>query len=123
MEMALQMPSNYVEVTEDEMMYVDGGASIPGWAISFAVNAVVNGMMGGGAVTSVRTIFRAVGKSGFKRIVKSTLRRFVSVQTANRLAGSLSGAAYGFLSFSVGGYVFSQLNRRDKKPYNRSWDI
>ena len=28
MEMALQLPNNYVELEQDEMMYLDGGASV-----------------------------------------------------------------------------------------------
>ncbi|MGO1653224.1 hypothetical protein [Senegalia sp. (in: firmicutes)] len=65
MEMALQMPNNYVEVTEDEMMYVDGGArtrefrfknsSVAFW---FDIGVIVSGGVSGG----VKYVFKKMGK-------------------------------------------------------------
>lgn len=48
MEMALQMPSNYVEVTEDEMMYVDGGGFV-GFVVHLSSKVRDMGAIAGGA--------------------------------------------------------------------------
>ncbi len=121
-EYALQMPNNFVDVDMDEMEYIDGGLYIPNSVISFAVNAVFNGLLGGGTYGSLRAIVNALGKQGSLEVVKGVLKRWVSVQVANKVAGFLGGQIMGFLTFSVGGFVATCLDRYDGSSDGR-WTI
>ena len=121
-EYELAMPTSYVDIDRDEMEYVDGGFYIPTSVISFGVNCFVNGVLGGGAVGTLRTMVRALGKQGSINVIKNALRKWVSVQVANKVAGFLGGQLMGYLTFSVGGFVSTMLDKYDGKQDGK-WTI
>ncbi|MFR7590796.1 MAG: hypothetical protein ACLUVC_05075 [Longibaculum sp.] len=74
MEMTMNLPRNYVEIEEEEMMYLDGG----GIPISFATNLVYTGitLLGLGAGISAMRKFTAMhGKYLAKKKLKSNLAK------------------------------------------------
>jgi len=121
MEMALQMPSNYVEVTEDEMMYVDGGACIPRWSVAVPLDIAALATPVGLALAPVKFL----GKSAAKALVKkmapklaglaSTLARTVLGASINITTGTvLNMISRDLASFtSVGGVISYVLDYSD----------
>lgn len=114
--MEIVLPRNYVEIEQEEMMYLDGGSfSIPTWSVSGTITAATYAFLAaaGGAVatgglkvvlgsmslrnTLAAGIVKAVGASGIKvgnALVSSWLRTVVSggvSGVASRIANHLDG--------------------------------
>ena len=115
MEMTLRLPQNYVEIEEEEMMYLDGGFQVRNWIVSIASNAIFNAFTGGGTISYLRKIMSSKGIKD--NIIKAT-RKWLNGQAANRLTGIILGAIHGFLTWSIGGFISTIWDRNDTRPRN-----
>lgn len=117
--MELVLPNNYVVLEQEEMMYLDGGFSIPRWPVATAINIAFNGVLGGGAISLVRNYIRNYGLRRVTSAIAGAAARYVGVRVANRVAGFALSAINGFAAWmSIGNaittiWVNNDVNRRD----------
>ncbi|SNM67239.1 SPH_0224 family bacteriocin-like peptide [Streptococcus pneumoniae] len=117
--MELVLPNNYVVLEQEEMMYLDGGFSIPRWPVSTAINIAFNGVLGGGAISLVRNYIRNYGLRRVTSAIAGAAARYVGVRVANRVAGFALSAINGFAAWmSIGDAITTiwannDVNRRD----------
>ncbi|SNK37089.1 Uncharacterised protein [Streptococcus pneumoniae] len=117
--MDLVLPNNYVVLEQEEMMYLDGGFSIPRWPVATAINIAFNGVLGGGAISLVRNYIRNYGLRRVTSAIAGAAARYVGVRVANRVAGFALSAINGFAAWmSIGDAITTiwannDVNRRD----------
>ncbi|MDG9450868.1 SPH_0224 family bacteriocin-like peptide [Streptococcus pneumoniae] len=117
--MELVLPNNYVVLEQEEMMYLDGGFSIPRWPVATAINIAFNGVLGGGAISLVRNYIRNYGLRRVTSAIAGAAARYVGVRVANRVAGFALSAINGFAAWmSIGDAITiiwanNDVNRRD----------
>ncbi|VPV48632.1 Membrane protein [Streptococcus pneumoniae] len=117
--MELVLPNNYVVLEQEEMMYLDGGFSIPRWPVATAINIAFNGILGGGAISLVRNYIRNYGLRRVTSAIAGAAARYVGVRVANRVAGFALSAINGFAAWmSIGNAITTiwannDVNRRD----------
>ncbi|HGR1604649.1 TPA: SPH_0224 family bacteriocin-like peptide [Streptococcus pneumoniae] len=117
--MELVLPNNYVVLEQEEMMYLDGGFSIPRWPVATAINIAFNGVLGGGAISLVRNYIRNYGLRQVTSAIAGAAARYVGVRVANRVAGFALSAINGFAAWmSIGDAITTiwannDVNRRD----------
>ncbi|HGR9263973.1 TPA: SPH_0224 family bacteriocin-like peptide [Streptococcus pneumoniae] len=117
--MELVLPNNYVVLKQEEMMYLDGGFSIPRWPVATAINIAFNGVLGGGAISLVRNYIRNYGLRRVTSAIAGAAARYVGVRVANRVAGFALSAINGFAAWmSIGDAITTiwannDVNRRD----------
>ncbi|HHS7826654.1 TPA: SPH_0224 family bacteriocin-like peptide [Streptococcus pneumoniae] len=117
--MELVLPNNYVVLEQEEMMYFDGGFSIPRWPVATAINIAFNGVLGGGAISLVRNYIRNYGLRRVTSAIAGAAARYVGVRVANRVAGFALSAINGFAAWmSIGDAITTiwannDVNRRD----------
>ncbi|HFN0011093.1 SPH_0224 family bacteriocin-like peptide [Streptococcus pneumoniae] len=117
--MELVLPNNYVVLEQEEMMYLDGGFSIPRWPVATAINIDFNGVLGGGAISLVRNYIRNYGLRRVTSAIAGAAARYVGVRVANRVAGFALSAINGFAAWmSIGNAITTiwannDVNRRD----------
>ncbi|HGR3598419.1 TPA: SPH_0224 family bacteriocin-like peptide [Streptococcus pneumoniae] len=117
--MELVLPNNYVTIDEQEMMYLDGGFSIPRWPVATAINIAFNGVLGGRAISLVRNYIRNYGLGRVTSAIAGAAARYVGVRVANRVAGFALSAINGFAAWmSIGDAITTiwannDVNRRD----------
>ncbi|HET5924216.1 TPA: SPH_0224 family bacteriocin-like peptide [Streptococcus pneumoniae] len=117
--MELVLPNNYVVLEQEEMMYLDGGFSIPRWPVATAINMAFNGVLGGGAISLVRNYIRNYGLRRVTSAIAGAAARYVGVRVANRVAGFALSAINGFAAWmSIGDAITTiwannDVNRRD----------
>ncbi|HET2089604.1 Membrane protein [Streptococcus pneumoniae] len=117
--MELVLPNNYVVLEQEEMMYLDGGFSIPRWPVATAINIAFNGVLGGGAISLVRNYIRNYGLRRVTSAIAGVAARYVGVRVANRVAGFALSAINGFVAWmSIGDAITTiwannDVNRRD----------
>ncbi len=117
--MELVLPNNYVDLEQEEMMYLDGGFSIPRWPVATAINIAFNGVLGGGAISLVRNYIRNYGLRRVTSAIAGAAARYVGVRVANRVAGFALSAINGFAAWmSIGNAITTiwannDVNRRD----------
>ncbi|CEO74910.1 Uncharacterised protein [Streptococcus pneumoniae] len=117
--MELVLPNNYVVLEQEEMMYLDGGFSIPRWPVVTAINIAFNGVLGGGAISLVRNYIRNYGLRRVTSAIAGAAARYVGVRVANRVAGFALSAINGFAAWmSIGDAITTiwannDVNRRD----------
>ncbi|CJG31948.1 Uncharacterised protein [Streptococcus pneumoniae] len=117
--MELVLPNNYVVLEQEEMMYLDGGFSIPRWPVATAINIAFNGVLGGGAISLVRNYIRNYGLGRVTSAIAGAAARYVGVRVANRVAGFALSAINGFAAWmSIGDAITTiwannDVNRRD----------
>lgn len=117
--MELVLPNNYVVLEQEEMMYLDGGFSIPRWPVATAINTAFNGVLGGGAISLVRNYIRNYGLRRVTSAIAGAAARYVGVRVANRVAGFALSAINGFAAWmSIGDAITTiwannDVNRRD----------
>ena len=117
--MELVLPNNYVALQEEEMMYLDGGFSIPRWPVAAAINIAFNGVLGGGAISLVKNYVRKHGLRWVTSAVAGAAARYGGVRVANRIAGFALSAINGFAAWmSIGDAITTiwannDVNRRD----------
>lgn len=126
--MELVLPNNCVVLEQEEMMYLEGGLSVPNGALAFGVNSAVNAaiayfMGGGGGFALFKAAIKAVGRQTFTRYLRGALINFIGVQAANRISGTVVGFVLGTGGLSVGGMLARHLDSGDKHPNNGWWDI
>ncbi|WP_235788910.1 SPH_0224 family bacteriocin-like peptide, partial [Streptococcus pneumoniae] len=115
----LVLPNNYVVLEQEEMMYLDGGFSIPRWPVATAINIAFNGVLGGGAISLVRNYIRNYGLRRVTSAIAGAAARYVGVRVANRVAGFALSAINGFAAWmSIGNAITTiwannDVNRRD----------
>ncbi|HHV8238889.1 TPA: SPH_0224 family bacteriocin-like peptide [Streptococcus pneumoniae] len=97
--MELVLPNNYVVLEQEEMMYLDGGFSIPRWPVATAINIAFNGVLGGGAISLVRNYIRNYGLRRVTSAIAGVAARYVGVRVANRVAGFALSAINGFVAW------------------------
>ncbi|MGV3354518.1 hypothetical protein [Streptococcus orisratti] len=108
--MELVLPKNYVTLDQEEIMYLDGGLSVPNGALAFGVNSAINAtiayfMGGGGGIALFKAAIKAVGRQTFTRYLRGALVDFIGVQAANRISGTVVGFVLGTGGLSVGGIL------------------
>ncbi|CVU05734.1 Membrane protein [Streptococcus pneumoniae] len=117
--MELVLPNNYVALEQEEMMYLDGGFSIPRWPVATAINIAFNDVLGGGAISLVRNYIRNYGLRRVTSAIAGAAARYVGVRVANRVAGFAQSAINGFAAWmSIGDAITTiwannDVNRRD----------
>lgn len=117
--MELVLPNNYVVLEQEEMMYFDGGFSIPRWPVATAINIAFNYVLGGGAISLVRNYIRNYGLRRVTSAIAGAAARYVGVRVANRVAGFALSAINGFAAWmSIGDAITTiwannDVNRRD----------
>ncbi|CJS39349.1 SPH_0224 family bacteriocin-like peptide [Streptococcus pneumoniae] len=117
--MELVLPNNYVVLEQEEMMYLDGGFSIPRWPVATAINIAFNGVLGGGAISLVRNYISNYGLRRVTSAIAGAAARYVGVRVANRVAGFALSAINGFAAWmSIGDAITTiwannDVNRRD----------
>ena len=117
--MELVLPNNYVVLEQEEMMYLDGGFSIPRWPVATAINIAFNGVLGGGAISLVRNYIRNYSLRRVTSAIAGAAERYVGVRVANRVAGFALSAINGFAAWmSIGDAITTiwannDVNRRD----------
>lgn len=117
--MELVLPNNYVVLEQEEMMYLDGGFSIPRWPVATAINIAFNGVLGGGAISLVRNYIRNYGLRRVTSAIAGAAARYVGVRVANRVVGFALSAINGFAAWmSIGDAITTiwannDVNRRD----------
>ncbi len=117
--MELVLPNNCVVLEQEEMMYLDGGFSIPRWPVATAINIAFNGVLGGGAISLVRNYIRNYGLRRVTSAIAGAAARYVGVRVANRVAGFALSAINGFAAWmSIGDAITTiwannDVNRRD----------
>lgn len=117
--MELVLPNNYVVLEQEEMMYLDGGFSIPRWPVATAINIAFNGVLGGEAISLVRNYIRNYGLRRVTSAIAGAAARYVGVRVANRVAGFALSAINGFAAWmSIGDAITTiwannDVNRRD----------
>ncbi|HEW7747074.1 TPA: SPH_0224 family bacteriocin-like peptide [Streptococcus pneumoniae] len=117
--MELVLPNNYVALEQEEMMYFDGGFSIPRWPVATAINIAFNDVLGGGAISLVRNYIRNYGLRRVTSAIAGAAARYVGVRVANRVAGFALSAINGFSAWmSIGDAITTiwannDVNRRD----------
>ncbi|CAG5931957.1 Uncharacterised protein [Streptococcus pneumoniae] len=117
--MELVLPNNYVVLEQEEMMYLDGGFSIPRWPVAPAINIAFNGVLGVGAISLVRNYIRNYGLRRVTSAIAGAAARYVGVRVANRVAGFALSAINGFAAWmSIGDAITTiwannDVNRRD----------
>ncbi|HHA7168992.1 TPA: SPH_0224 family bacteriocin-like peptide [Streptococcus pneumoniae] len=117
--MELVLPNNYVVLEQEEMMYLDGGFSIPRWPVATAINIAFNGVLGGGAISLVRNYIRNYGLRRVTSAIAGAAARYVGVRVANRVAGFALSAINGFAAWMSTGdaittiWANNDVNRRD----------
>ncbi|HEX0241729.1 TPA: SPH_0224 family bacteriocin-like peptide [Streptococcus pneumoniae] len=117
--MELVLPNNYVVLEQEEMMYLDGGFSLPRWPVATAINIAFNGVLGGGAISLVRNYIRNYGLRRVTSAIAGAAARYVGVRVANRVAGFALSAINGFAAWmSIGDAITTiwannDVNRRD----------
>lgn len=122
------LPQNYVELTEDEMMYLDGGISLPDSVVGFAINSGINfalavWMGGGGGYALARAAIARIGAGQATRFFTRALTRFVSIRIANAIGGGIVGTILGVGSLSVGGVIAKNWDAHDRHKNNGWVDI
>lgn len=115
MELTMNLPRNYVEIEEEEMMYLEGGILNHVRVVSFAINVGFNWLCSGGAV---RTIKKILSASSIKNGIRKYIGRFLATQALNRFLGVVMGAINSFLSFSIGDAIAKTWNKYDTRPWD-----
>ncbi|UZW15572.1 hypothetical protein OSC52_06960 [Clostridium pasteurianum] len=125
-ELALQMPSNYVDIEREEMEYVDGGGRIcsvqtAGYWIDGAIIAISWALGLGSAVSAIKAggaaLVKKVGIRTARRMAQDAFRKacwFLSVGTIYSMvdfALTVSGS-------SIGSIAANFLDRIDAKRYS-----
>ncbi|HET1052228.1 TPA: hypothetical protein VQM59_001416 [Streptococcus pneumoniae] len=109
--MELVLPNNYVVLEQEEMMYLDGGFSIPRWPVATAINIAFNGVLGGGAISLVRNYIRNYGLRRVTSAIAGAAARYVGVRVANRVAGFAAWMSIGDAITTI--WANNDVNRRD----------
>ena len=132
MEMALQMPNNYVEVCDDEMMYVEGGLSVPVWMAAGLINLGFTLVIGGAfnfARVGLRNLAKELGTKAASCYFNTQFRKkLIAKGIAAGIASGIAGAAancFTLLLWAVdpGTMIANNYNAHDSNPQNARCDF
>lgn len=118
--MEMILPNNYVEIEEEEMMYLDGGYSInwsrstTGRVLDVAIGAISCGFS---LWVSYKYLVNFLGKNTMKTYITKSITR-VGIYTG--MASTVATFAMTLLNFSVGGAIAYALDRFDRSGLNGS---
>ncbi|MFM1536326.1 hypothetical protein [Helcococcus ovis] len=117
--MELVLPQNYVEIEQEEMMYLDGGLSVPTWSVTGTITAAVYAFLAasGGAVAS-GGLKVVLGSMGMRNALAAGIVKalgVVGIKIGNSLAATwlktiVSGGVSGLAS-----NIATELDKRDGK--------
>ena len=116
--MELVLPNNYVEIEEEEMMYLDGGYTInmsrstTAYLIDGALAVITCGF---NLWMGYKSLIKYFGKNKMRTYIYKALTR-VGIYTG--MASSVATTAMTLLNFSVGGAVAYALDRFDRTGLN-----
>lgn len=112
----LVMPKNYTVVNEEEMTYVEGGGLYQKavyQTVKLGVNAVINGLLGGGTFSCVSAAIKSKGKDGLKKAITSALKKWIGARAVNAVGAQVINIIVDLGSWSIGGAVAEALDRLD----------
>ena len=114
MEMALKLPNNYVELDNEEMMYLDGGAWNSVRNVGIALDVAFAVVTLGKTLRSQAAIRRLMNNSIITGIIRREVRRHAGTATGAIMA-SVSNIALSFVGLSLGQIVARTLDRVDRR--------
>ena len=122
---ALQFPSSYVLLTEEEMTYVDGGISIANWIISGAVNVTIDIILGAAGYSFARNGIKYLTEAGKLHFSKTITAKLVAKGVANSVAGVVCTRVMTFIGgiLNPGEYVANYLDCHDRCGKNGKLDL
>lgn len=118
--MDLVLPKNYVEVTEEEMMYLDGGGLGKHWwnkrgNVATVIDVAAAAIAGWGAISSALAVRKLLKTNVGKRLTSG-----VAIQLSRQLGSAVGHAFSGALNIgltainsSIGGIAAYGLDRVD----------
>ncbi len=111
-------------------MYLDGGwnLAVPNSVVAFGINAGINGTIaaltgGGGGLAVRKGLISSLGARRITQTFAHHLGRFIAIQLANRMAGTIIGLVTGFGGWSIGDFAARWWDSRDKNRNNGWCDI
>ena len=115
----INLPRNYIEIEEEEMMYLDGGYAIDwsrqttGRVIDVSIAAITCGFS---LWMGYRQLVNYFGKKKMKTYITKAVTR-VGIYTG--MASSIATFTMTLLNFSVGGAIAYALDRFDRSGLNK----
>ena len=117
--MELVLPQNYVEIEQEEMMYLEGGLSLYKWVVSAPINMAFNGLLGGGTISLIRGYIAKNGTRVATKEIFKVASKWLGVRAANYIAGTIVGNLLKFSGWmSVGDVAANLWDRYDINPNN-----
>ncbi|SFO08633.1 hypothetical protein [Proteiniclasticum ruminis] len=114
--MEMVLPRNYVEIEEEEMMYLDGGwTTVRGWLAANELNNIllsIGGWYKSAAALLVKTATYSVAGA-------TVIGAAAAILSALGASGSLLGAALNLGALTLGIYLLA----KDYGFQHRSWSI
>ena len=129
---ALVMPSNYAVMDEEEMMYTEGGISIPNWLVAGAINLFIDAVVVGGARAAAKYFSGQVKKYGAKTagyfasepLRKKLIAKGISAGVASSIC-TIAAAGITVLTWALdpGGELAKYIDNHDGNPYSEHFDL
>ena len=124
----LVMPSSYVLMDEEEMMYVEGGIAIPNWVVSGAVNVGICVALGGVGTALTGSAIKTLEKASARVFCTALKKKLIALGVAQYVAGRACQIIPTVLTFVAGvcdpgGAVARYLDRHDSNAGNGYWDL
>ncbi|WP_103981647.1 hypothetical protein [Helcococcus massiliensis] len=117
--MELVLPQNYVEIEQEEMVYLEGGLSLYKWVVSAPINMAFNALLGGGTISLLRGYIARNGKTIVKNEIFNVTKKWLGVRAANYITGTIVGNLLKFSGWmSVGDVVANLWDSYDLNPNN-----
>lgn len=125
---ALQMPSNYVPLTEEEMTYVEGGFRIANWIVGGAMNLAISAVFGGIGNLLTKIGKRAISEATACIFAKNVKNKLMAKGISAVAAGTASKIAAGSLTLFAavadpGMFVAKKIDASDRCGKTGYWDI
>lgn len=124
----LTMPSNYVIMNEEEMLYLEGGIGAPNWLVGGAINLAISAVFGG-----VGTFLATVSKNALTSASKKLFARQLKNQLiAKGVAAGVASGVCGFVPalltlcgaiLDPGGWLAERFDSKDCKANNGWCDV
>ena len=125
--MELVLPNNYVDLEQEEMMYLDGGGVGCNWwnkrdNIAYAINIAAAAVSGGMSVYQTYAIKKLIANRGMmSRVVRSAITRYIGGVSMATITNALNIAATVAEVFSLGGAIAYGLDIVDGKFDGYLW--
>ena len=117
--MELVLPQNYIEIEQEEMMYLDGGLSLYKWVVSGPINIAFNGLLSGGTISLIKGYIAKKGRTVVTREIFKVVSKWLGIRAANYISGTIVGNLLKYAGWmSVGDVVANLWDRYDVNPNN-----